>query len=296
MYLNIRPLFAAAALVLLAGVPATAGTAGPAQPAQAAEDEESFLPSDPLAQRLCEALHGIPEARKAQCCGRAPSSSLADECARTLSDALRDNHLRLDPSGVDRCAEETSKTLAGCDWVTPLAPASPEACGDLLRGDSEAGSACRSSLECRDGLFCRGAAADKAGACAAPGAAGASCGVSADVLAGYTRQTMEVRHPECAGYCLAGRCAAFVALGGSCSSNRQCAPGQYCGQSRCQPGPQPAVALKAAGEPCTSPFECRGACLVPAGAQAGTCGMKCNNWPLQPAQPASRTSASHGGR
>lgn len=288
MIQNLRHTLYSAALLALAALPATAS-----QPPAAAPD--------PLAQRLCDALHTLPETRMAQCCGRAPSSSLAGECARTLSGALEAKAVRLDAADVGRCAEVASQALAGCDWVTPLMPRSPEACRGLVTGEKAVGAPCSSSLECNEGLFCRGGGS-AAGVCASPGGVGAPCGTSEDLLASYVRQTdLEVLHPECAGHCMAGGCAAFLPLGGACSSNRQCAREQHCGAGHCREGAFAAsgeactatscgpgtfckegkcAALKAAGEPCTSPFECKAACVMAEGAKAGTCGMKCGNFPL----------------
>lgn len=255
---------------------------------------------DAVAQRLCNALHTLPQTRKAQCCGTTPSSSLASECVRTLSTALRDQAVTLNPGDVDRCVEESSRQLEGCDWVTPLMPRSPETCRNLVHGQLQAGARCRSLLECRDGLFCRGNGPTQTGVCVEPGVVGATCTGFVDTLVTYTRQIdYETRHPECVGFCRAGRCAAFVAVGGACSSSKQCGPGHHCVSGRCVDGPLPnigeacsgtscavgvcvegkCVALKAAGEPCTSPFECQAACVKPAGAEVGTCGIQCSNWP-----------------
>lgn len=276
-----------------------------ALPAMGSESKPVAL--DPLAQRLCDALHALPETRKAQCCNRAPSSSLAGECTRALSAVVREKAVRLDATAIGRCEEEASRELAGCGWVTPLMPRNPEVCGAVVQGERAAGAACSSSLECREGLFCRGGGPAGTGVCAASGAPGAACGGSVDVLASYTRQTdLNSNHPECAGYCLAGRCTAFAALNGACSTSKQCEPGQHCGTGRCRQGVFSAsdetcsatscapdtvckegkcVALKAAGEICTSPFECKAACNIPKGAKTGTCGMKCGT-SLPPATPA----------
>jgi hypothetical protein len=249
-----------------------------------------------LAQRLCAVLHALPEERKAQCCSTAPSSTLAAECTGMLSAALRDRTLRLDAAAIGRCAADSSRAFAGCDWVTPLVPPSPGSCHLAVQGLAPAGASCRTSLECQDGLSCRG------GSCAKPAPPGAACGGSVDTLATFLRQTdLAPRHPECAGYCLAGRCAAFSAPEAACFSSRQCAPGRHCAGGSCKDGAfaslgEPCTgtscgpdafcqggkcsALKSANASCSSPFECKGACLVPAGASSGTCGMKCSNWPL----------------
>ncbi|MBI2834528.1 MAG: hypothetical protein HYX76_08910 [Acidobacteria bacterium] len=256
---------------------------------------------DPLAQRLCDALHTLPQTRKAECCGTAGASTLAGECVRVLTVALRAKTVTIEPRHVDRCVEETRRALAGCDWVTPLMPRLPEACRALAGGQLQAGATCRSSLDCRDGLFCRGSSPTTFGVCAEPGGANATCGGPADTLATYVREVdAETRHPECRGFCRGAQCADYIAAGGSCSSDRQCAPGTHCASGRCVAGPLPkigepcsgsacagdavcsggkCVALKTAGESCTSPFECEAACTIPPGAKVGTCGPECTNWP-----------------
>jgi hypothetical protein len=258
-------------------------------------------PPDPVAQRLCDALHTLPQKRKSECCGTPPLSSLATECVRLLTAALRDGAVTLNAQDVDRCVEEASRALEGCDWVTPLMPTTPAACRGIVVGQLEAGARCRSSLDCKDGLFCRGASPTTVGVCAVPGAAGATCGGPTDTLATYLGQVdYETRHPECDGFCRGGQCTEYIAVGGACSSDKQCAPGTHCASGRCVDGPLPTigeacsgsacaddavcvggkcVALKAAGEPCTSPFECRAVCLIRPGAKFGTCGPKCSNWP-----------------
>jgi hypothetical protein len=264
--------------------------------------------SEKLSQRLCDALQSLPETRKAQCCGTSPTGGLAGECARRLGDSLRDNALTLDPGDVERCAAESSRALEGCDWVTPYLPRTPASCVDILHGRLEAGGACHSSLECRDGLSCRGGGPAVPGVCAPPAAPGASCGGAPDTLATYARQTdYDARHPACAGFCVRGRCAAFIPPGGECSSDRQCAAGSHCASRRCVAGPRPTLGEacegttcedplvcvagrcshpKKAGKPCTQPFECEATCLSPAADKPGTCGMKCSTWPPAGYTPA----------
>jgi hypothetical protein len=253
---------------------------------------------DPLAKRLCDALHALPEARKAACCNAGTATQgLAAECARVLTGALRAGRVSLDAGAVARCERTSTKAFAGCDWVTPLAPAAPAACRSLVAGVLAAGAPCDSPLECQAGLACR------AGVCSSPGAARAACGgAAADLLTLYTRQAAAAAHPDCDGYCsLDGRCARWVALDGPCWSSQQCAPGNHCAAGRCTAGAfanlgEPCtgsacgegaicaagrcVARKPAGEACSSPFECLATCNVAAGAAAGTCGMRCTAWPL----------------
>jgi hypothetical protein len=259
------------------------------------------LAGSALAQRFCDALHTLPQARKAKCCATSATGSLAGECVRALGDSLRDHTVTLDPADVERCWADSSRELEGCDWVTPLLPRAPENCRGIVHGRLEAGKRCRSSIECNDGLVCR--ATDAAGktVCAPPGGAGASCVGAPDEIATYTRQAdSDARHPECSGFCFKGRCTALVPPGGACSSSKQCARGSHCASGRCVEGPGPKLGescegttcegdlrcvdgkcspLKKAGEPCTRPFECEAACIFPKDSEAGTCGMKCSSWP-----------------
>ncbi len=286
--------FATLLLVLAAAVPAVG---------QEDYDLDNRLPlaqpaepgtPDPLAQRFCDALHALPAARQAACCG-APSASrgLAAECARVLTAALRERRVALPPAAVEGCERESAAAFAGCEWVTPLAPAAPAACRAVVDGLLAAGAACSSALECGAGLTC------SAGVCASPGGAGAACGGGADLLAIYTRADASA-HPECAGYCNGGRCAAAVAVGAACFSTQQCAPGTHCAGGHCVGGAVARLgeacsgnaceegaicmggrcaARKRTGETCTAPFECLAACIIPPGAAAGTCGMRCPGAP-----------------
>ena len=66
--------------------------------------------TDTLAQRLCDALHTLPAARKKECCG-ATLSSLARVCTQELSTSLGSGAVTLDPAQIDRCAVQTAKQL-----------------------------------------------------------------------------------------------------------------------------------------------------------------------------------------
>ena len=212
-----------------------------------------------LSRRLCDALQGLPASRKAQCCGTAPSTGLASACAREMDRSLRARAITVAAADVDRCAADTARALDGCNWVTPWMPDAPSSCRGILQGRRTAGASCRSSLECTDGLFCRGAGPTTAGVCAMPGRPGANCSGIPDTLATWARETDgDTRHPECAGYCLRGRCTARVALGGECSSSRQCATGTHCASGRCVGGVAQTLA-------------------APADGTTGT--MKCSAWP-----------------
>ncbi|WCQ95859.1 hypothetical protein [Sorangium sp. Soce836] len=163
---------------------------------------------DPLAARLCEALHALPARRKAACCGGGPGFHAGAECARALSFALRAKAVTLSTDAVGRCVEAMARSLEGCDWVAPVAAPVPSACEGIVRGALGEGARCRSSLECADGLRCDGVGPTDAGICRAPRAAG-PCGLSVDALAAVTRQTRYAEaHPECRGRCAGRACAA----------------------------------------------------------------------------------------
>lgn len=163
---------------------------------------------DPLAQRLCEALHALPARRKAECGGGAVGFHAGGECARMLSFALRSGAVKVAGEDVDRCAEAMGRSLEGCGWASGVLPPPAEACEGIVRGTLAEGAACRSSLECVAGLSCAGVGPTDAGKCAKPRAQGV-CGAVVDALAVAVRQTrFEREHPECAGSCVKGRCGA----------------------------------------------------------------------------------------
>jgi len=266
-------------VLLLAGLPAGAA--------------EHRAP-DPVSARLCDALQGVPERRKAECCTTTPARGLATECTDELAASRASNAIAVDARDVDRCAADTARALERCDWVTPYLPPPPASCKSILHGRLDAGATCRSSLECRDGLRCAGTR------CVAPGEPGAPCSGAPDPLATITRQTDDARHPECTGYCFRGRCAAPVAVGGDCSADPQCVAGSHCAARRCVAGSRPAlgepcagascadglgcvagtcVEPKANGEACTQPSDCRATCLGAAPDHPGTCGTRCSAWP-----------------
>ncbi|WP_437276989.1 hypothetical protein WME90_37950 [Sorangium sp. So ce375] len=253
---------------------------------------------EPLAARLCEALHALPARRKTACCGGAAGFHAAAECARALSLAVRTRAVTLSNDDVGRCVEAMERSVDGCDWVSPLAAPVPPACEGIVRGALGEGARCRSSLECADGLRCDGAGPTDAGTCRAPRAAG-PCGLSVDVLAAVTRQTRyDEAHPECRGHCAGRACADDVPLGGRCEADAACGRGRRCVDARCSEAALPpagaaclgghcapgarcvdgrCAAPKAEGEACARDGECRAACVRGgrAGASSGVCGMRC---------------------
>jgi hypothetical protein len=135
------------------------------------------------------------------------------------------------------------------------------------------------------------------GRCAKPRPTGAACHTAVDALASYAGQEdLELRHPQCAGYCAVRRCADAKPLGAACKTAAQCGPdarcaagvcvagttapaGAACTGGGCEPGTRciadRCVAPQAKGAACRIDQECRGACVREAGADVGTCGTRC---------------------
>ena len=256
------------------------------------------LPANPLAQRLCDALHTGPSARRAQCCGwSTPGYSVTGECVRTLSAALASKAVTLAPDEVDRCVAAVGKLYEGCGWVGPWSPTTPPECTSMIQGQLAEGVKCRSSLECSGTLRCRGVGPTDPGVCGKPRAAGAECSAGVDSLAAYTRHDrLEETHPECVGYCARYHCTPFVALGEKCGANVQCGPENRCAGDKCVAGPvarlgeacadtgceagsrcyaRVCTKPKPAGEACSSDTECAAACVKDDAGAAGVCGMRC---------------------
>lgn len=268
---------------------------------------EGATKEDPLARRLCDALHSLPAKRKQECCGAA--ASLAEACAQEVTASIRRGATSLDAARIDRCSAETERQLQGCAWVTPLQPSRPAPCGGLLDGKLGAGLACRSSLECGDGLYCRGLSPTAAGVCRPPAETGARCEVPADNLAAFALAKDDLRHPECKGRCVKGQCLALAPLGQACVSSALCASGLNCIAGRCQALPLPRIgescagktsceagafcdagtcaAVKGAGESCAQSFECRAlACIKAPGAAKGACADACTGGPASAGKPS----------
>lgn len=262
---------------------------------------EAAAKADPLAQRLCDALHTLPVKRKSECCAGEGSSNLAPLCAQGLSAAIRRGSVRLDVAGIDRCTQETRSELEGCGWVNPTLPPLPQACNGLVQGHLLAGARCESSVECADGLHCKGVSPVASGVCSTASAARTSCDVPADNLSTLLRARNDPRHPECQGRCVKGECLPVVEAGGACVSSSGCVSGLNCIAGHCENKPLPragepcpgktacdigaycspdgrCVALKNAGEACSQPFECRGlACSKAPGETSGKCGEPCGS-------------------
>lgn len=287
------------------GTTTAPSTTAPIAPAPRPEAEPAFPepvyprtndPPDPLAQRLCDAIHTLPARRKAECCKGEPSVTMVDECVRTLSYALRSKAVTLDPAEVDVCAEAAAKAFDGCGWVTPLSAAVPAACAGIVKGAVKEGDHCRSSLECQDGLHCHGVAASDTGRCGKPREAG-SCSRGIDTLASHTRQSgVDRSHPECAGHCNGRRCEPDLPVGAACITSVACGAGRLCLDKKCSDTKLPAagqkclqgacgegarclsgtcVAPRREGESCADDIECPGVCDKAPGAPKGTCAMLC---------------------
>ncbi|MCA9585505.1 MAG: hypothetical protein KC657_09120 [Myxococcales bacterium] len=280
------------------------------------DDVKPAYPTDvkphPLATKLCEGLHHMPETRRAECCHASEGVVLTSECVRALSAALEAKAVTLAETDVDTCISAFAKLHEGCDWVGPFGPAPPTECQGLIKGHVAKGARCRSSLECEGSLRCLGVGPTTLGRCGDAKANGDACGGTTDPLANPTRQTAyDTQHPECRERCIKHRCGTPVPEKGDCAITADCAEGLLCvpdkgltglraarGPKKCekrepaklgQPCPGGAceggascvggkcIQKKGAGEACTLDFECKGGCLRADGGTKGTCGPKCES-------------------
>ena len=254
-------------------------------------------PADPVAARLCTALHDTPEMKRALCCAQKAGIVFTSECTRTLSASIAAKALTLAASDVDRCSAAIERAYDGCEWPGPFPPDMPGECQGILKGTLTAGARCRSSLECAGRLRCFGAGPTSSGRCGDAHSDAGRCGGTVDTLATYTRQNdIDTAHPECLGYCNRSKCSSFVTEGGSCTNGFQCGEGKLCVNGKCKtaaPGklgeqcPGAAcekgaqclenrcVAKRPAGAACTMDFECVGGCLKNNAGSKGICGKKC---------------------
>jgi hypothetical protein len=254
-------------------------------------------PPEPLAVKFCDAAlkHGVD--RRQECCKEPSRPSSSGQCIRTLSVALRDKAVTIDPADIDRCVEAVTKQFEGCDWVGPSNTPVPAACRGILKGALAEGASCRSSLECKAGQFCDGLRATRRGVCTAARPPNSRCGGIVDTLVAYTSQGLDRSHGECAeGTCLRGACQGFIVAGGACTASMQCGPAHTCVDGKCSDAPLPDTGQpcagkecrdglrciegkcrepKKTGESCSSDFDCRAACVRPDGGSAGRCQMSC---------------------
>lgn len=278
---------------------------------------EHNIPANPLAQKLCDALHTLPALRKKQCCKeRSLGYLLTHECTRTLSIALHQKSLKFDASRLPTCIKALEQAHQGCAWIGPWPPKTPHVCLGLFQGARSKGQRCRSSLECQKPLHCQGLTPTRPGRCRPPFSKDTPCSVSPDPLAVYTRQDdTEQTHPVCQGYCRRFRCQAKHAPQSACVTDIQCPNGHYCDGKRCIQGAfAPAqgacsgrcapsfrcfqrrcIKPKATGVSCTSSLECQGACEIEAGQKSGQCAPQCVHPLLRPrrARRPQRLPTSH---
>jgi hypothetical protein len=146
-------------------------------------------PPDPRAQRLCEALNGVPVDRKAACCKTKAGFTQTGECTRTLSASLRAGAVTIDDAAIDACSAAMAKQHEGCAWVGTSLQKVPQACLGVVRGTRKAKVQCRSSLECEGGLRCQGVGPTDVGVCLPPKPSGFACDTATDPLAGFVRQS-----------------------------------------------------------------------------------------------------------
>jgi hypothetical protein len=259
-------------------------------------------PPDPLAQRLCDALHREPEQRQAACC-TTPAAGAAgifdSQCTRVLTAAVHSHAVSLAEEEVSRCVDAMTRATSRCDWVVPGAGAGvaplPVECEGAIHGTLRAKARCRSSLECAEGLQCQGLSSIDVGTCAPPKPSGQICDAANDMLAVFTRQShLGIAHPECAGYCRVRQCKDALIAGAACKADMECGHGR-CETGKCVETRAPAVGEpcvtacadgarcvkgvcappKAEGSTCDSDPECRGACVRPDGGAAGMCAKSC---------------------
>jgi hypothetical protein len=247
-------------------------------------------PPDPLAEKLCLALHRLPAERRAKCCNDTMGFEASELCTKTLTSAIRGKALSLDANTVEACTAALAKIYDGCDWVGPNTPDVPAICAPVTRGTLEAQKPCRSSLECTGDLRCHGVSPTTPGMCGPAKDNGASCNTAVDPLASHLGHDLDQSHAECAGACVRRRCVAPPPLGASCDNSPQCGKGKHCAAGRCAAGSRAASGKpcipgacepgtrcidgscappKAPGSSCKYDFECVGGCVK------GKCAMDC---------------------
>jgi hypothetical protein len=254
--------------------------------------------ADPLAARLCEALHTVPAKRRADCCEQKTLGYLVtDDCVATLSAALAAEGLKLSESSVAACEKAIVDDHVGCAWVGPFPARVPAACDGVFVGALEAGQRCRSALECAPGLACRGLAPTTVGVCAPPARRGRACQTGIDPLAALTRQEgTAAAHPECEGFCARHLCQDATPVGDPCQTNLQCGPAAHCEGGTCRHGAEATEGAacidggcprgtrcvdktcqkpRREGATCQDDVQCQGGCIKPPDATEGQCGTRC---------------------
>ncbi len=257
---------------------------------------------------LCEALHTLPNQRKAACCNGTTGIVVTDECVRNLSGAVTQEGLTIDPTKLKVCTAALAKTYEGCAWVGPHMPAVPAVCVEALNGLRKEGDVCHSSLECQGTLRCAGAGPTDPGKCRAPAPVGKLCGTATDALAAYLRIDADALRPGCdKGFCDRNICQAAIGAGGDCRASVQCGEGLRCAGGRCIDGAQGAEkqactgggdcadGLRCVGHTCSSPLPNGAPCMQHAQCQSGclqgTCKMVCSVAELLRQLPAANLPA-----
>jgi hypothetical protein len=267
----------------------------PKDPIQVPDTEDGVHPNyaltgpvDPLAKRLCTALHEVPRQQEAACCKQKTPPTLTELCSMVVSSALRLGALQVDEAQLQACEQAQALPLdcaSAGGWNRRPAAA---ACSLVLKGSLAEGKRCRSSLECAGEQRCVGSGPTDLGACAPARKKSGSCGTAVDALATYLPGDLDLTRPQCEGYCDHHRCKPAVPAGQACETALQCGPGSRCEKKVCVAGLVPAgqpcdgpcaaglVCIdkvcsppKKAGQACKTAFECQGGCIK------GVCGMKC---------------------
>jgi hypothetical protein len=216
-----------------------------------------------------------------------------------LTAAIAFGAVALEESDVNACEKAVQGAYEGCEWPGPFMPDVPAECLGIVKGRLASGKRCRSSLECEGDLRCHGVSPTTVGRCGPAGADEQRCNGSGDALAGFTRQNdVDVRHPECKGWCNRTKCAPLADAGAPCTLSMACGKGSLCALGKCAPLLPPGkvgepchggecergalcmhgkcVARKPSGAKCTTDFECLGGCNLNDAGTTGTCGRKCN--------------------
>lgn len=281
---------------------ATASASSNALGGEADEQVQPVYPLDagppsPLVEKLCAAIHDVPEKRRAECCKQQPGLVFTSECVRNLGAAVNAHTATLDATEVDRCVAAIESSHEGCGWVGPNRPAPPSECVNIVHGTLGEGARCRSSLECSEGLRCHGAGPTTAGTCGKPHATGGACGASSDVLVTYVAQRDDEKHQECTGICDRRKCVDLVARGGECTFSAMCGAGNACVDKKCVAVVEAkigeacptgdcvagarcvngvCISPKKDGEACSVDAECGGGCVKEKGKSSGVCGLRCD--------------------
>ena len=242
---------------------------------------------DPQAVAYCEAVHGLPESRRAACCQSTMGIVLTDDCVRVLSYSVRSRALVIDERKTAECRQKLEEQLASCDFVGPFPPKLPDACEGALRGTLPAGGSCRSSLECQGTLRCSGVGPTNLGACREPKEDGAPCGLAVDPLAAFTRgERLVQKHPECSGFCGHRHiCESVLPRGATCVMHEQCGTDGRCVKGQCVDGGNAKLGEPCGGGDCAQGLRChQHRCMDPgrAGASCSTdfdCLGGCNRSP-----------------